>query len=159
MAIAADLVVVGRIDDVKPGREFGDLGETRLHYAAATVEVIEVLHTSAAFRSQSVVWEIPLPPGDGAPEVLALAHWVPRAALVLFLRNKATEVATGMGVGDPQTEAGFYRTVVGGAILADSEGVVALPVPPNESGFLTLLVGEDFEVAVQRVRTALRSGS
>lgn len=144
MALAADAVILGRLIEVEPGREFGEGDDERHHYAAARVEILELLG-GAVPASNELVWELPLPPGQGAAEALALNDRLPNEELLLFLRNKATEVLIGGAIGDAEIEAGFYRTVVSGAAFANVGGRVSVPISPIESDFIMGLEGAGFE--------------
>jgi hypothetical protein len=152
MALAADAVVVGRIVEIRPGREFGP-PEERHHYAAAQVEVIATLRGDVASTKQ-LIWELPLPPGQGAAEAQQLNAKLPPEPLLLFLRNKATEVLSGLGDGDAAVEASFYRTVVSGAVFANVAGRAVLPIEPHASEFLLELDGASFDDLIMSVRRA-----
>ena len=142
MAAAADVVAIGQIVEITPGREFGE-GEELLHYAAARVQVHELIRSTAPVTGD-LIWEIPLTPGLGAKEAAELNAEIPREPLLLFLRNKATDLLRG-GIGDPQVERSFYRTVVSGAVFANVDGRARLPILPIESLFIDEFAGAKFD--------------
>ena len=154
MVSAADLVITGRIIEVGPGREFGEDGVS-IHYAAARVQILEVLAGPRVDpRADSITWELMLPPGEGADEAVALGRMVPADPLLLFLRNKGTEVLAGSALGDAAVERGYYRTVVNGSMVVDQRGTARLPVVPREHQFLSALDGIPFGTVVEKVRAA-----
>jgi hypothetical protein len=143
---SADAVVRGRIVSVAPGRVFGDHAGARLHYAAATLRVDELLGGELAPRdAAALTLEIPL---FGGPASIAdLPDW---GDGVFFVRSKATSAReAGMSLERQAEEAAYYRLVTFGGLVVDDAGVAATdPGAP----LLADLAGLPFDEAVERVR-------
>ncbi len=148
LASSADAVVRGRIVSVAPGRAFGDPAGPRLHYAAVTLRVDELLAGSLAPRhAAALTLEIPL--FDGPASIADLPDW---GDGVFFVRSKAASAReAGMSLERQAEEAAFYRLVTFGGLVVDDEGVAATdPGAP----LLADLAGMPFDEAVERVREA-----
>ncbi len=148
---ASDAVVHGRITAVEPGRVFGPANRP-LHYAAATVAVIERIHgTLPATHRSTLTLEIPLFDGPGAIERMRAG--MVGSERILFLRNKGASAAdAGMSTDEQAADAGFYRLVTFAAEIVDVDGSAV--VPEDEHELLTPLATGTFERALRLVRRA-----
>jgi hypothetical protein len=147
----ADLVVRGHVTTVEPGRAFGP-AHHRLHYAAVTIEVRELLAGRAAgSRSATVLLEVPLL--DGPDQLGRIRQTMLGSERVLFLRNKGTSTAAAaLPLADRLAERAYHRLVTFGSELISADSVAM--APPDESGVLESLHGLPFDEAVDRVRQA-----
>lgn len=147
----ADAVVLGRVVAVETGRSFGS-DSYRLHYAAITVRVDEVL-AGGVGGSATLTLELPLFAG---PEQLADA----RAEMVgtqrlLFLRNKGTSAReAGLSVEEQRNEAAYHRLVSFGSEIVERDGLAA--VPPDDGAALAGLADRPFAAVLEIVRAAAR---
>lgn len=148
MVETSDLVVLGRVTAVEPGRLFGSASHP-LHYAAVSVEVVELLGGRAEPTSGTVLLELPLL--DGADRLDALRAEMVGSERVLFLRNKATSAAdAGLPLGDQLAERAFHRLVTFGSELVEVGGIAV--APPDESGVLQPFSGLAWDAALHRLR-------
>jgi hypothetical protein len=147
---AADAVIRGRVVSVLPGRAFGDLSGSPLHYAAATLRVEElVAGRLPAADAVELTLEIPL--FDGPASIGALEAALPGAEGLFFLRNKGASARdAGMPPADQLADSRYYRLVVFGAVVDNAAGVAR--AAPGESTALSSLDGIGFEEAVARTR-------
>lgn len=152
LALSADAGVRGRVVAVEPSRLFGDPGGARLHYAAATLLVEEVL--VGGLRSEDatrLTLEIPL--FDGPGQITALQEGLPWAESIYFLRHKAESARAAGLSGEAQlADAGFYRLVTMRAVLVNEGGHVV--VMTDAPGFLAELEGRRFDQVTDAVRDA-----
>ena len=149
LVIGADAVVRGRITSVEAGREFGGATGVPFSYAAATIQVDELLSGALPPDHRAeLTLEIPLFGGDDA--LAALQADVSGAERVFFLRNKgASARAAGMSAAEQSVDAEFYRLVTQRSVLEDHDGLATLPAGEDAS-----LAGLLFDDAVTRIRRA-----
>ncbi len=144
LVTTADAVVRGRIVAVTPGRAYGPRGH-RLTYAAATVQVDELLAGGLPGSTGALTLEIPL--FDGLASIDELPAW---GDAVFFLRNKGTSARTaGLSPARQRAESAFYRLVTFSSLVAE-EGGVARTDP--ESRVLSALDGVDIDSVLERIR-------
>lgn len=148
LARSADAVVRGRIVSVAPGRVFGDPAGPRLHYAAATLRVDELLAGSLA-PPDAATLTLELPLFHGPASIADLPDW---GDGVFFVRSKATSAReAGMSLEAQAEEAAYHRLVTFGGLVVDDAGIAATdPGAPLLAG----LAGLSFAEAVERVREA-----
>lgn len=133
---SADAVVRGRIVAVAPGRAYAGL-----HYAAATVEVAELL---AGTAGPSLTLEIPL--FDGPESVDRLPDW---GEAIFFLRNKgASARAAGLTRQFQSEQAPFYRLMSFTSLVVNDAGVA---VTDPDAPLLAGLAGKRFEIAAKAI--------
>ena len=151
LVAGSDAVVHGRITAVDAGRVFGPRSRP-LHYAAATVEVVELLAGSLpGTHASALTLEIPL--FDGPDAIQRLRAATIGSERVLFLRNKgASAAAAGMSAEAQAADAGFYRLTSLAAEIVARDGMAA--VPGDERRVLAPLAGSSFDEAIRLVRTA-----
>lgn len=147
----SDAVVHGRIIAVELGRVLGPPSRP-LHYAAATVEVIELLGGDLRpGGGATLTLEIPLFDGPDAIERLRAA--TVDTERVLFLRNKGSSAAdAGMSAQEQAADAAFYRLATFAAEVAEVDG--AAVIPEDERRLLAGLAAGSFERAIGLVRVA-----
>ncbi|MDQ2673164.1 MAG: hypothetical protein M3Y40_00735 [Chloroflexota bacterium] len=145
----ADAVVLGRIVAVEAGRSFGS-DTYRLHYAAVTVRVDEVIAGSA---DSIVLLEVPL---FGGPEQLTeVRHEMLHSQRLLFLRNKGTSARdAGLSDAEQRAESAFHRLVTFGSQVIEVDG--AAVVPPDDGSALETLHDRPFGDVIREVRSAAR---
>ena len=148
----SDAVVHGRITALDAGRVFGPPNR-RLHYAAATVQVIDLLAGGLPVEHASALTlEIPL--FDGPDSIDRLRDATVGTERVLFLRNKgASAAAAGMSAVDQAADAPFYRLTSLAAEIVEADGTAM--VPEDERELLAPLAAGSFAQAISRVRDAL----
>jgi hypothetical protein len=151
---AADAVVRGNVTSVAPGRAFGDPDASPLHYGAVTLRVEELVAGSlAAADTVELILEVPL--FDGPESIAVLDAGLPDGEALFFLRDKGASAAeAGMSVEAQRSDAGYYRLVVFGAVVANEAGIAR--AGGGESTALASIDGLGFEVAVARTRAAGR---
>jgi hypothetical protein len=149
----SDAVVHARITAIEPGRIFGPASRP-LHYAAATVEVMELLAGALpGDHSSTLTLEIPLFDGPDAIDRLGAA--TVGSERVLFLRNKgATAAAAGMSAEEQAADAEFYRLTNFAAEVADADGVAT--VPPADADALRGFDGQSFGDVLGELRSLVR---
>jgi hypothetical protein len=151
----ADLVIVGRVAAVEPGRAFGPAHQ-RLHYAAVTVKVDEVLSGAPAEPGvEHITLEVPM--HDGPEQLMGLRQLMLGTERLLFLRNKGASAAeAGMSADAVRADRPFYRLLTFGSEVAsvDDRAVPAV----DESGLLDPFADRPFAevVAVVRATSAQR---
>jgi hypothetical protein len=143
----ADVVVRGEVVAVGPGRSFGP-DASRLHYAAATVRVDEVIAGRVpAPDGSSLTVEIPL--FDGQASIGDLPAW---GEAVFVLRNKATSAATaGLPADRVADESAFHRLLTFTTIVVNDGGRA---VTSEDAGPLAGLRGLAWDAALERLRAA-----
>jgi hypothetical protein len=142
----SDAVVRGRIVEVRPGRVFGDPASA-LHYAAATLQVDELL--AGATTSRTLTLEIPL--FDGPSSIDRLPAW---GEAIFFLRNKGESARiAGMPADVQAAEAPFHRLVSFSSIIVDHDGRALVD---TEAPFAAEVAGLSFPDLVDRVRSLAR---
>ena len=154
MVRSADAVVLAEAVAVRPGRVFGDSGARRLHYAAVTLRVDEVIGGALpGEHSTELTLEVPLFDGSMTLDTVKASLLGDRGTF--FLRNKG-ESARGarLPVAQQRADAEFYRLVVSRAVILDELGQAALP--PGDRGFLDEFIGEPFQEVLRLVRDAAR---
>jgi hypothetical protein len=149
----SDAVVHARITAVEPGRVFGPSSRP-LHYAAATVEVIETLAGALPHvHTSTLTLEIPLFDGPDAIERLRAA--TVDTERVLFLRNKGASAAdAGMSAEEQAVDAAFYRLTSFSAEVAEADGVAT--VPPADSDALGAFDRRPFGDVLDELRSLTR---
>jgi hypothetical protein len=149
----SDAVVHARITAVEPGRVFGPSSRP-LHYAAATVEVIETLAGALPHvHTSTLTLEIPLFDGPDAIERLRAA--TVDTERVLFLRNKGASAAdAGMSAEEQAADAAFYRLTSFSAEVAEADGVAT--VPPADSDALGAFDRRPFGDVLDELRSLTR---
>ena len=147
----SDVVVHARVTALEPGRVFGPSSRP-LHYAAATVEVIELLAgTLPGEHAALLALEIPL--FDGPESIERLRTATVGSERVLFLRNKgASAAAAGMPAEEQAADAAFYRLTSFAAEIIEVDGSAI--VPEDERGLLDPLAAGSFARALRWVRAA-----
>lgn len=146
MTAGSDAVVLGTVDNVAPGRVFGDPERTALHFASVRIQVEELIAGSAP---SEVILEVPLFDGPGA--IGELARTLSGGQAIFFLRNKgASARAAGMSFAEQQAEAGYHRLTVFGGMIGNDGGVAG--AGNDELGVLAALDGIPFADALERVR-------
>lgn len=151
LVAGSDAVVHGRITAVNPGRVFGPANRP-LHYAAATVEVVELLAGALPDEHASALTlEVPL--FDGPRAIERLRAEAIGSERVLFLRNKGASAAdAGMSAEEQAADAAFYRLTSLAAELVERGGRAM--VPEDERRALAPLANEPFELAIRIVGAA-----
>lgn len=151
MASSADLVVVGRLTSLVPGREFGDEFDV-VHYAWATLVVDQGLGSGTA--PSSVTLEVQMPHGVAANGVKEYAARLPATPAIFFLRNKGQEaLRAGLPAATVDREAPFYRLVVPHGLLLVS-GDRVRTVPATEEEFLLALDGRSLAEVLDELQVA-----
>lgn len=146
----ADLVMVGRVLAVEPGRAFGPPGR-QLGYASVTVELTEVLAgASAEPGADRITLELPM--HDGSEQLSRLRDEMIGSERLLFLRNKGASADVGMSAEAQAADRPFYRLVTFGSELISVDGL-AIPAI-DESGILDPFAGRPFSEAVSSIRAA-----
>ncbi|HEX2767573.1 MAG TPA: hypothetical protein VHR55_13160 [Candidatus Limnocylindria bacterium] len=114
LVAGSDVVLVGRITDVEPGRAFGPPGR-QLTYAAVSVGVTRLVGGSLLDGTTLVV-EVPL--FDGPASIDRLRDGLVGSTRLLFLRNKGESArAAGMSAEAIEADAPFHRLAAPGAEL------------------------------------------
>jgi hypothetical protein len=149
----ADLVAVGRVVAVEPGRAFGP-DHRQLQYAAVTVQLTEVLAGAPAEPgADRITLEVPM--HDGPEQLSRLRDEMLGSDRLLFLRNKgATAADAGMPAEAIDADRPFYRLVTFGSEVVSIDGVAVPAV--DESGVLDPFAGRPFPEAVAAVSAASR---
>jgi hypothetical protein len=148
---ASDAVVHGRIIALEPGRVFGPSSRP-LHYAAATLEVSELLAGALpADRASTLTLEIPL--FDGPDSIERLRAAAIGSERILFLRNKGASAAdAGMSTEEQAADAAFYRLTSFAAEIVEADGSAV--APEDERDLLGPVATGTFEAAITLVRAA-----
>ena len=154
MARDADAVVRGTVIAVQPGRAFGAPYGAPLHYAAATVRVTDLLAGSLRDDDAAeLTLEVPL--FDGPASFGEVEASLAGGEGVFFLRSKAESARrAGLSTDEQQTDAGYYRLVVFGAVVGNEAGFAGAGA--DEGGVLSALDGMPFTRAIQHIRAAAR---
>jgi hypothetical protein len=146
---SADAVVLGRVESVERGRSFGS-DSYRLHYAAVTVRVTEVLAGSA---DDAVLLEVPLFGGLG--QLDSIRQDMLGTQRLLFLRDKGTSARdAGLPVATQRAESAYHRLVTFGSEVLEADGVAV--VPPDDGPALDGVRGWPFRAVLDAVRAAAR---
>ena len=153
LVAGSDAVVHARVIALEPGRVFGPSSRP-LHYAAATVAVVETLAGALpGDHAATLTLEIPLFDGPDAIERLRAA--TVGTERVLFLRNKGASAAdAGMSVEEQAADAAYYRLTSFAAEIVETEGVAL--VPPADSDALGALHGRPFGDVLDELRSLVR---
>ena len=147
----ADLVTVGRIVAVGPGRAFGP-AHKRLHYAALTVALHEVL-AGGPMETGAVEVTLELPLHDGLDGLARLGAAMLGTERLLFLRNKGVSAAeAGLPISTQLEDAPFYRLVTFGSEVVSVDGVAV--AGGDDAGLLDRFDGLPFTQVVKAVRAA-----
>lgn len=121
IADAADLVVVGHVSEVAPGRVIDDADDPAagsVGFVDVTVDVAEVLSGELPGDGESVTVEFFAPAVEGEDAVDELDELVNSGDLVLFLRDKGKGID---GVDPLPEERGLWRIVNSHALVAETE--------------------------------------
>jgi hypothetical protein len=146
---SSDAVVHGRVTAVEPGRVFGPANRP-LHYAAATVEVAELLHGSLPAPHRST-FTLEIPMFEGPEAIVRLRAGMAGTDRILFVRNKGASAAdAGMSAREQAADAAYYRLTTFAAEIVDVDG--AALVPGDEHDVLTPVATGSFPRALSLVR-------
>ena len=147
----SDLVMVGRVLAVEPGRAFGP-EDRELHYAAVTVELAEILAGAPAEPgADRITLEVPL--HDGPEQVAHLRGRMVGSERLLFLRNKGASAAdAGMSAEAVGADRPFYRLVTFGSEVVSVDELADPGL--DESGVLDPFAGRPFREVVAAIRAS-----
>ncbi len=150
MTQSSDAVVHGTILAVAPGRSFGGSAGTRLHYAAVTIRIDDLLAGSLPGREvREVTLEIPL--FDGRQSIQPIRAGLSGQEAIFFLRNKGVSARDArLPWAEQQADAAYYRLVEFGAVVGNANGVAAPGA--DHPGALAALDGLPFDEAIRQVR-------
>ena len=153
LTLASDAIVRGTIVAVQPGRTFGDPGGRPLHYAAATIQIDEVLAGGLTDPDvAALTLEIPL--FDGIDSIGSIEASVGSEGAFLLRNKGASARAAGLPAADQLEDAAYYRLVVFGAVVGNEAGVAGAGA--DELGVLAELDGLPFDEALGRIRESAR---
>ncbi len=153
---ASDVVVLGRITSVQPGRIFGtphadnpDPASEQIHYVAVTVKVDRILYGALVDPAASdLTLEMPVSGPDAIPQ---LAKSVPPELSVMFLFNAGLSAAAHGLPDDIQArESKYYALLAFGAVMRDIGGAPRV-ADAVELGFLTAFESGSFDAFLRRV--------
>lgn len=152
----SDLVVLGTVSNVRPGRVFGEPEAAKgAWFPAGTLSIEKVLHSRSATQFDAVTIEF-IAFDPSAADALLQASISDRG--IFFLRNKGEEARR---LGEPASrvaeENAFYRLTRSEAVILDDAGN-ALVSPATESQYLTALGEKSFDAVVETL-VALRQPS
>jgi hypothetical protein len=150
LARSADAVVHAEVVQVAAGRVFAPEGGDPLHYAAATLQVRELVAGSSPGRAAgALTLEIPL--FGGLASLAELRTSLVGTQGVFFLRDKAESARrAGLSGAAQSADAGFYRLVNFGAMAVDDDGTAR--VATDEPGPLHGLDGRPFTTVLAAIR-------
>jgi hypothetical protein len=146
LVASSDAVIRGRVAGVAASREFSGL-----QYAAATIEVVEVLAGRLPSPEvHAITLEVPLFGGDAALRSLRASVGL---EAIFFVRNKGVSAATaGLPPERQADEARFHRLMTFDAVLANDGGVTA--AADDARAYLADLAGRPFDAVVAVVRAS-----
>lgn len=159
MFLASDLVVVGRIVSMVPGRVLGDPGAgDAAHYLTGKLEVEEVIRGQSGADAELAALTLEVFTFD-ADHVVSLAESFPTERALFFLRNKGTTAAK-LGWSDEVVvaESKYHRLIATSGLIRDLAGGPS-PIVPLEDRMLGLS-GATFDDVVRTVKALrLQGGS
>jgi len=152
MAHASDLVVLGRIQEVNPGRVFGSDVENQAHTAILVLGVTRVLSGDAP--TGDLLLEILVPDPS---QFATLRTEMPTEETLFFLRNKGQEAQSlGFAKDAWEAESKYFRLVFSEGFFRNISGRVAAR-PGAETAMARGIDGTEFGTLLDDVETTLQT--